>query len=245
MPTLDRDDEIIDAKAFDPVPEHITIDVDHEMTVEKTIGSGRPFYDGQVLRFEGTYASHPLAQMVRGLVDEGHIRTMSVAYMNPVYEVDSKDGKRHLRKGELLNAGIVGIASNRDALITASKSLVADVLGKEVALVQAGETVTPMTYTSAPTTLTFATGGVVKAGARNSTNDLKLLQAAHDALIALGAACETKSPSTDDETTDTDAKAATAATPPVPAVPAPVTVNVAKAKALRAKAAMALLDPPS
>lgn len=125
VPTVDRDKEVVDAGCFDPLPEHITIDVDHAMTVEKTVASGRPFYDGPVLKFEGTYASHPLAQMVRSLVDEKHIRTMSVAYMGAFYEVDENDGLMHLRKAELLNAGIVGIPSNRDALITASKSLAA------------------------------------------------------------------------------------------------------------------------
>lgn len=126
VPTLDRDGEVVDARAFDPLPDHITIDVDHAMTVEKTVASGRPYYDGDVLKFEGTYASHPLAQMVRSLVDEGHIRTMSVAYMSGVYEVDETDKRPHLRKAELLNAGIVGIPANREALITASKSLAGD-----------------------------------------------------------------------------------------------------------------------
>jgi HK97 family phage prohead protease len=127
VPVKDRDGEVVDAGAFNPLPSHMTIDIDHAMTVEKTVASGRPFYDADVLRFEGTYASHPLAQMVRSLVDEGHIRTMSVAYMNARYEVDEKDGLPHLRSAELLNAGIVGIPSNREALITASKSFTAEV----------------------------------------------------------------------------------------------------------------------
>jgi HK97 family phage prohead protease len=127
VPTLDRDKEVVDARAFEPLPDHITIDVDHAMTVEKTIGSGRPYYDGDVLKFDGSYASHPLAQMVRSLVDEGHIRTMSVAFMDAQYEIDDNDKRPHLRRAELLNAGIVGIPSNREALITASKSLAATV----------------------------------------------------------------------------------------------------------------------
>jgi HK97 family phage prohead protease len=126
VPTEDRDGEVVDARCFEPLPDHITIDVDHAMTVEKTVASGRPFYDGDVLKFAGTYASHPLAQMTRSLVDEGHIRTMSVAYMSARYEIDEKDGLPHLRSAELLNAGIVGIPSNREALITASKSLSAN-----------------------------------------------------------------------------------------------------------------------
>jgi HK97 family phage prohead protease len=127
VPVKDRDGEVVDAGAFNPLPPHMPIDLDHAMTVEKTVASGRPFYDGGILKFEGTYASHPLAQMVRSLVDEGHIRTMSVAYMNARYEIDEKDGLPHLRSAELLNAGIVGIPANREALITASKSFTEEV----------------------------------------------------------------------------------------------------------------------
>lgn len=122
-PTLDRDGEVVDPFAFEPLPQWINIDVDHAMTVERTVGSGRPFYDQQgVLRFTGTYASTPLAQMVRTLVDEGHIRTMSVAYMNARTSL-ADDGVPHITNAELLNAGIVGIPANRQALITASKAL--------------------------------------------------------------------------------------------------------------------------
>lgn len=125
--TLDRDGEIVDIGAFEPLPARINIDVDHAMSVEKTIGSGVPYYDNGVLKIKGTFASTPLGQMVRTLVVEGHIDSMSVAYMNAVYETDEKTGVPHLRKGELLNAGIVGIPANREALITASKSFVTEV----------------------------------------------------------------------------------------------------------------------
>jgi hypothetical protein len=49
-PTLDRDGEVIDAKAFDPLPDHITFDVDHGMSTSTTIASGRPYYDADVLK---------------------------------------------------------------------------------------------------------------------------------------------------------------------------------------------------
>lgn len=226
VPTLDRDDEIVDADAFDPLPDHITIDLDHAMTVEKTVGSGRPTYDGQLLTFKGTYASTPLAQMTRTLVDEGHIRTMSVAYMNAVYEVDKKDGKKHLRKAELLNAGIVGIPSNRDALITASKSLVGDVL----AAAHAEDDAT------------------VEAGARHSTKNAALLQSAHDALVQLGVECKHADEAGDEKKisteTNPETKAATAAVAAVTADPPPAAVNVvamAKARVLAAQADLTLL----
>lgn len=121
VPTVDRDGEILDGGAFDPLPDHITIDVDHAMSVEKTVASGQPFYEGSTLKFRGTFASTPLAQTVRTLVKEGHVRSMSVAYRAAQYE--DEDGIPHLRKAELLNAGIVGIPANRDALIVAAKGM--------------------------------------------------------------------------------------------------------------------------
>ena len=121
-PTLDRDGEIIDAKAFEPLPDHITIDVDHGMSTATTVGSGTPFYDGDLLKFRGTFSTLPRAQEVRTLVAEGHIRKMSVAFMNANREVSADDERVHIRSAELLNAAIVPIPSNRDASILSAKS---------------------------------------------------------------------------------------------------------------------------
>lgn len=118
-PTLDRDGEIVAPKAFEPLPPRIPIDHDHGMSVLTTVGSGVPFYEGDVLKIRGTFASTPTAQEVRALVREGHIDRMSVAFMNPKREV--KDGVPHVVSAELLNAGIVCIPSNREAAITAAK----------------------------------------------------------------------------------------------------------------------------
>jgi HK97 family phage prohead protease len=120
-PTLDRDGEIIDAGAFEPLPEHIPIDVDHGMDTRSTVGSGRPYYDGDLLMFEGRFASTPLGQETRTLVTEGHVRKMSVAFMGAKREED-EDGVVHIRSGELLNAAVVSIPSNRDADILAAKA---------------------------------------------------------------------------------------------------------------------------
>lgn len=213
VPTVDRDKEVLDSGAFDPLPGHITIDIDHAMTVEKTVGSGRPFYDGPVLKFEGTYASHPLAQMVRSLVDEGHIRTMSVAYMNSFYEIDQNDGLAHLRKAELLNAGIVGIPSNREALITASKSLVSTIATAETDLKSA-----------------------------RSLKDLASAQSAHDALVALGAVCGEKHLNPDAAKAVEEPTATPPETTAAPAaVKSPAVVDVATARALALEAEAALL----
>jgi hypothetical protein len=121
-PTLDRDGEVIDSKAFEPLPDHITIDVDHGMSTDTTVGSGVPFYDGDLLKFRGTFSSLPRAQDIRTLVMEGHIRKMSVAFMNAKREEDEEDGKVHIRRAELLNAAIVPIPSNREASILSAKA---------------------------------------------------------------------------------------------------------------------------
>lgn len=119
-PTLDRDGEVIDSKVFDPLPDHITFDIDHGMSTATTVGSGKPFYDNGKLRVKGTYSSIPRAQEVRTLVREGHIRTTSVAFMGAVRE--EKDGVPHIVKAELLNGAFVPIPSNRESVVLSAKS---------------------------------------------------------------------------------------------------------------------------
>jgi HK97 family phage prohead protease len=132
-PTLDRDGEVIDPKAFEPLPDHITIDIDHGMSVGTTVGSGVPYYDGDVLKFRGSFSSIPRAQEVRTLVTEGHIRKMSVAFMNANRETDPEDERTHIRRAELLNAAIVPIPSNREASILAAKALAARLIDERAA----------------------------------------------------------------------------------------------------------------
>ena len=62
--TLDRDGEVIDAKAFDPLPDHITFDIDHGMSAATTVASGRPHFDGTSSRFRALLLE-PRAQEVR------------------------------------------------------------------------------------------------------------------------------------------------------------------------------------
>lgn len=119
-PTKDRDGEVVAAKAFEPLPERIHIDHDHGMSVLSTVGSGEPFYDGDLLKIRGSYASTPRAQEVRALVAEGHVTKMSVAFMNPKREM--KDGVPHVVSAELLNAAFVAIPANREAAVTAAKA---------------------------------------------------------------------------------------------------------------------------
>lgn len=120
-PTTDRDNEVVAAKAFEPLPDHITIDVDHALKTAGVVGSGEPYYDGDTLMVKGRFASTPLAQEVRALVTEGHIRTMSVAFRQAEKE-EAKDGVTVIKKAELLNAAFVAIPANRDAVVLSAKA---------------------------------------------------------------------------------------------------------------------------
>ena len=90
------------------------------MSTSTTVASGRPYYDGDVLKVSGTFSSIPRAQEVRTLVQEGHIRTTSVAFMDAHRE--RKDGTDHITKAELLNGAFVPIPSNREARVSTAKS---------------------------------------------------------------------------------------------------------------------------
>lgn len=121
-PTKDRDgDTLLPEDWKQPLPDHITFDSDHGMSVATTVGSGVPRIDEETgnLIVSGTYSSLPRAQEVRTLVNEGHIRTTSVAFMS---EKSEKDGKTSAVR-ELLNGAFVAIPSNREALVLASKGV--------------------------------------------------------------------------------------------------------------------------
>jgi hypothetical protein len=163
-PTEDRDGEtLLPDEWKQPLPDHITFDTDHGMSVATTVGSGHPYLStagivdpdgkeipvGSVL-VDGIYSSLPRAQETRTLVKEGHIRTTSVAFMSS----RSKDAKGvSTVTRELLNGAFVAIPSNREALVLSSKA--AD----------------------------------VKLGARNSAKDMEHVQGIHDHAAAMGADC--------------------------------------------------------
>jgi len=121
-PTLDRDNEVIDAHAFEPLPDHITFDIDHGLSTATTVGSGKPYYDGDTLKVRGSFSSIPRAQEVRTLVTEGHIRTTSVAMRGMTKTKASEGGPVHITKAELLNGAFVPVPSNREALVLSSKA---------------------------------------------------------------------------------------------------------------------------
>ena len=116
-PSQDRDGDKLNRNEWiEPLQERYPLDVDHGMTVADTIGSFKPYFDGDTLMMRAYFSSLKNAQDVRTLVDEKHIRSVSVAFMT---DKSKKDGEP---RRELLNAGIVAIPSNRDAVILCSKS---------------------------------------------------------------------------------------------------------------------------
>lgn len=117
-PTLDRDQEIIDSGAFEPLPASIPVHAYHDF--RDPIGRGVPFYDGDVLKLRGFYASTPRAQEIRTLVAEGVIANMSVGFMS-AQRTEDDEGKTHIVRGEILEGSMVSIPSNREAAILMAK----------------------------------------------------------------------------------------------------------------------------
>ena len=128
---LDRDGERLHTDEWkQPLPGHITIDSDHDMSVVSTVGSGKPFVnDAGQLQVRGIFASTPHGQTVRTLVNEGHIKTVSVAFR---VDKTRKDGGI---QRELLNAGFVAVPANPEAVVLSSKSAkAADMVSHEQAI---------------------------------------------------------------------------------------------------------------
>lgn len=121
--TQDRDGDTFKSTEWElPLPDHITFDMDHGMSVATTIGSGKPrIADDGTLRVSGTYSSIARGQEVRTLVNEGHIRTTSVACLTK----KSTKGGRGVITRELLNGAFVAVPSNREAVVISSKAYTA------------------------------------------------------------------------------------------------------------------------
>lgn len=170
-PRLDRDGDIWpQSEWITPLPERITIDADHGMSVATTVGSAVPYFDnaGQLL-ITASFSSIPRAQEVRTLIREGHVSSVSVAALTD----NSK--KSGTQKRELLNAGVVAIPANPDAKILDAKSETGGITVK----------VTPVLDTEA-LDLVLAT---IKAATPGGGSDHALLQAIHDASVHMGANC--------------------------------------------------------
>lgn len=167
--TLDRDDENLWADEWkQPLPARIHIDGDHGRTLEKTVGSAVPRIEGNRMVAKGTYAGTEYAQMVRQLVNEGHINSVSVTY------AERKNQKNDGVQRELLNAAFVAIPANPEAVVLASKSA--------------------KIRDNATAKLKDALEAVLKDAISGGGNDPKIkhdqmVQAIHDAAYQLGAEC--------------------------------------------------------
>ena len=116
---LDRDgDELHPDEWKTPLPDKITFDSDHGMSVATCVGSGKPFInDAGQLQVRGTFASTPHGQAVRTLVNEGHIDRVSVAFMEHKTQKSGKPVR------ELLNGAFVAVPANPEARVLASKAV--------------------------------------------------------------------------------------------------------------------------
>lgn len=120
-PTADREGEEVKAEEWEmPLPDHITFDIDHGMSVASTVGSGTPSIneDGQMV-VTGSFASTQQAQDTRALVKEGHIRTASVAFLRK--GGNAKSGGKTVTR-ELLNGAFVAVPANKEAVILDAKA---------------------------------------------------------------------------------------------------------------------------
>lgn len=126
---LDRDGEKLYIDEWkQPLPERITFDSDHGMSVATTVGSGVPTIEDGVLRVRGTFASTEHAQNVRTLVNEGHITKTSVAFRT------MRDKKANTVTRELLNGAFVAVPANEEAVVLSSKAAKDDMVSHEQAI---------------------------------------------------------------------------------------------------------------
>ena len=116
--TVDRDGEIIDKGAFEPLPESIPFHAFHDF--HDPIGRAVPYYDGDVLKARGIFASTPRAQEIRTLVSEGVIGHTSVGFMAATRK-ESSEETPHVTSGELLEGSFVSVPSNREAAVLMAK----------------------------------------------------------------------------------------------------------------------------
>lgn len=118
-PKHDRDGDELGLDEWKmPLPERISFDMDHGMSVATTVASGVPTMMPDGIHVRGSYSSLARGQDVRTLVREGHITHVSVAFLATR---NVKDGKTRMQR-ELLNGAFVAIPSNTDARVLSSKS---------------------------------------------------------------------------------------------------------------------------
>lgn len=117
VPVVDRDGEVVDALAFEPLPAEIPIHKFHDFS--SPVATAVPFYDGDLLKAKGTFDPDADSQAIRQKVGRS-IRYMSVGFM--AASRDDVDGVPHITKAELLEASFVSVPANREAAILAVKN---------------------------------------------------------------------------------------------------------------------------
>lgn len=123
VPTRDRHGEVVDAGAFDPLPESIPFHVDHNHSYAALVGRAVPRYEGPLLLAKGHYTASPLAQSVREDVKAGNLNTVSIGFANGVRKAIG--GVPHLVKGELVEGSFVTVPANARTMVLSAKALAA------------------------------------------------------------------------------------------------------------------------
>jgi len=174
VPTIDRDGEVIDGRAFEPLPAEIPIHKFHDFS--SPVATATPFYEGDVLKARGTFDPDADSQAIRAKVGRS-IRYMSVGFMAATRS--DQDGVPHITRAELLEASFVSVPSNREAAILAVKQASADrpvinhvSIGGSVPYSTTSMGASQVTYTSS------ASASTIKIPAATDPEDTAAAQAA-------------------------------------------------------------------
>jgi hypothetical protein len=117
---VDRDGEVIEFGAFNPLPASIPVHADHVASVKNLVATAVPSYVGGQLIIDATFASDPDAQAVRQKVLDGVLGTVSVVFFNA--QRKNVDGVPHITSAELLACDLVTVPSQRAARVLSVRS---------------------------------------------------------------------------------------------------------------------------
>lgn len=119
---VDRDGESLAPNCFEPLPASMPFLTDHIYKTEACIGSMVPRYEDGILKALITFSSLPKAQEMRVLVDEQHLKSLSVSFYTRIRKVVA--GVPTVLSAELVEASLVIVPANVNAMITGgSKSV--------------------------------------------------------------------------------------------------------------------------
>jgi HK97 family phage prohead protease len=119
--SVDRDDEVVEARAFARAPSGLPPRVPvHDKHFGELVGSGTPYYSGDDLFIDGKFASTPRAEEMYVLAKEGHLTTMSVMFLS--LKDKRVEGRRHITAAELVAIDWASISSNREARVLSVRS---------------------------------------------------------------------------------------------------------------------------